>query len=84
MMFRYKWKHKIIFVQISSETTHVVTATVAVFHDLPHGLLRNVECRSFQKARKMEMVREMEILREMIKSIATSQCDFDFLVANIT
>ncbi len=71
-----KAKKKIF--QISSETTHVVTATVAVFDVSPHGLWRNVKYRSSQTAREMEMV------REMIRSSETSQCAFEFLVANIT
>jgi hypothetical protein len=41
--FRYKWKETIIFFQISSETTRVVTATVAAFDVPPQGLLRNVK-----------------------------------------
>ncbi len=59
---------------------------MAVFDVSPHGLWRNVKYRSSssQRAREMEMVREMEIVREMIKSSATSQCAFEFLVANIT
>jgi hypothetical protein len=40
--FRYKWK-EIIFFQISSETTRVVTATVAAFDVPPQGLSRNVK-----------------------------------------
>jgi len=40
--FRYKCKQIIIFFQISSETTSVVTATVAVFDVSPHGLYRNI------------------------------------------
>jgi hypothetical protein len=36
--FRYKWKQIIIFFQISSETTRVVTATVAAFDVPPQGL----------------------------------------------
>jgi hypothetical protein len=36
--FRYKWKQIIIFCQISSETTRVVTATVAAFDVPPQGL----------------------------------------------
>jgi hypothetical protein len=57
---------------------------VAVFDVSPHGLWGNMKYRSSQRARKMEMLREMEIVREMIKSSATSQCAFEFLVANIT
>ncbi len=38
MEFRYKWKQIIIFFQISSETTRVVTATVAAFDIPPQGL----------------------------------------------
>jgi hypothetical protein len=57
---------------------------VAVFYISPHGLWHNVKYRSSQRVREMEMVREMEIVREMIKSSATSQCAFEFLVANIT
>ncbi len=72
--------------KISSGTPRVVTATVAVSDVSPHGLWRNVKYRSSQRAREMEMVmvREMEILREMIKSSATSQCAFEFLVVNVT
>jgi hypothetical protein len=36
--FRYKWKQIIIFFQISSETTRVITATVAAFDVPPQGL----------------------------------------------
>jgi hypothetical protein len=36
--FRYKWKQIINFFKISSETTHVVTATVKAFDVLPQGL----------------------------------------------
>jgi hypothetical protein len=43
---RYKWKQKKIFFQISSETTRVVTATVAVFDVSPQGLSRNIKYRS--------------------------------------
>jgi hypothetical protein len=46
MMFRYKWKQKIKFLQISSKTTLVVTATVAVFDVSPRGLSRNIKYRS--------------------------------------
>ncbi len=60
------------------------TATVAVSDVSPHGLRRNVKYRSSQRAREMGMVREMEIVREMIESSATSQCAFEFFVANIT
>ncbi len=38
MEFRYKWKQIIIFFQISSETTRVVTAMVAAFDVPPQGL----------------------------------------------
>ena len=44
-MFRYEWKEKIIFFHISSETTRVVTATVAAFDVPPQGLSRNVKYR---------------------------------------
>jgi hypothetical protein len=36
--FRYKWKQNIIFFQISSETTRVLTATVAAFDVPPQWL----------------------------------------------
>jgi hypothetical protein len=36
--FHYKWKQIIIFFQISSETTRVVTATGAAFDVPPQGL----------------------------------------------
>jgi hypothetical protein len=36
--FRYKWKQIKIFFQISSEATHVVTASVAAFDVPPQGL----------------------------------------------
>jgi hypothetical protein len=36
--FRFKWKQIIIFFQISSETTRVVTATVTAFDVPPQGL----------------------------------------------
>ncbi len=47
--FRYWQNQKRIFFQISSETTHVVTATVAAFDVSPQGLSRNIKYRSTAK-----------------------------------
>ncbi len=114
MTFRYLWKQIIIFFQIGSETTRVVTATVAAFDVPPQGLSRNIKYgSSFSDgksrgatgglnssevwfiylvcARNLALIGPSMVralgpywLPNESKSSATSQCAFEFLVANIT
>jgi hypothetical protein len=42
---RYKFEKILFFVFISSETSHVITATVAAFDVPPQGLSRNITTR---------------------------------------
>jgi hypothetical protein len=43
--FCYKFEKILLFISISSETSHVITALVAAFEVSPHGLSRNVTTR---------------------------------------
>jgi hypothetical protein len=43
---RYKFEKILLLVSISSETSYVITATVAAFDILPQGLSRNITTRN--------------------------------------
>jgi hypothetical protein len=45
MEVRYKFEKILLFVSISSKTSHVITATLAAFDVPPQGLSRNITTR---------------------------------------